>query len=513
MAKAKAQKIVRPDEPNVIIPLATSINERGVAGYTHSVTNSEDQRKLNCFYEISKNPMTGKGTLTLTKRPGVTIDETSAGSSGQLAYLVLAPLNETQFAAVFYTSGTDAKSSTNSGVTNTILAGASYIPTFVDVTAISNAQTIVVQLTLPTNINTAHRVFYITKTSLLAAGAWTEIVDADFTGYIHRGKMEHLDGYALNLTNTNLIINSDINSVANWTANGFLAKQIRQDTPIGLARLSNQILAFGGETVEVFFNNGNTIGSPLGRLPHLHEKIGMVQFFSTSGATHYYATLENRIYFIGKRSGGAIFSKSLGVFAYDGTRFERVSTPYIDKIISEEFGSLYSVTAVGFLGQTAVAICLTAPGVATQRWLMFFPDWKEWFEWTSTVFSPVNSGDYFLGVGSNRHKLYYFSGADSWQDNAVSYPWSTQFRLPTNGSARRFMHMYGVDADTDASANDLTVEISTNDCASFSTLGTIDQTQDRKLSFRGGAFRKAHIRLGNTNARPTRIHNFLARID
>ena len=75
------------------------------------------------------------------------------------------------------------------------------------------------------------------------------------------------------------------------------------------------------------------------------------------------------------------------------------------------------------------------------------------------------------------------------------------------------MPMYGVDADTDTSTNSLTVEISTDDSKTFSTLGTIDQTQDRKVLFGGGSFRKAHIRLGNTNARPSRIHNWVSRIE
>src|SRR6267154_4093948 len=87
--KAALRASVAIDEPNLVIPLATSYNERGVAGYTHTVTNSEDQRKINCCYEIVKNSATGKGTLTLSKRPGVTIEgATSYGSSTQDVYLI-----------------------------------------------------------------------------------------------------------------------------------------------------------------------------------------------------------------------------------------------------------------------------------------------------------------------------------------------------------------------------------------------------------------------------------------
>jgi len=202
------------------------------------------------------------------------------------------------------------------------------------------------------------------------------------------------------------------------------------------------------------------------------------------------------------------------VFVFDGSQFNRVSTPYIDKILSEKADSIYSVNSVGHHGQVGVGIALTAPGTATQRWLMFYPDWKEWFEWTSTIYSPVNSGPWFLGSSSgNTHRVYDFPATDNWQDDGTSYPWSAQFRVPSNGASRNFMLMYGVDADTDTSANSLTVEASDDDCATFSTLGTIDMTQDRKVLFRGGSYRKRHIRLGATNARPARLHNFLARIE
>src|SRR5258706_4423579 len=85
------------DEPNVIIPLASSYNERGITGFTHAVTNSEDQRKINCFYELVKNAMTGKGTLTLSKRPGVTDSSGGLGwgATGQDVYLIISEPNST----------------------------------------------------------------------------------------------------------------------------------------------------------------------------------------------------------------------------------------------------------------------------------------------------------------------------------------------------------------------------------------------------------------------------------
>src|SRR5258706_1418419 len=139
------------DEPNIIIPLASSYNERGVAGYTHAVTNSEDQRKINCFYELAKNAATGKGTLTLAKRPGVTVFTDTYGTSTQLSYLALS-LEFTPFAptthlyTIFNSLAGNIRSST-SAFNVTILASAGvYFPRHVDSTLISNVRNIVVQL-------------------------------------------------------------------------------------------------------------------------------------------------------------------------------------------------------------------------------------------------------------------------------------------------------------------------------------------------------------------------------
>lgn len=513
-AALKVSKAV--DEPNLVIPLASSYNERGVTGYTHSVTNSEDQRKLNCFYELAKNAMTGKGTLTLAKRNGVTVEANNWGTSTQDVFLIIKGGATPIAPWLVVKIGNDTKLATSSGLSWLILTSSTHNPAFIDKTLISQVENVIVQLRR-TSISFVQRVFF----SILNT-TWTEITDADFTAITHTGKMEHMDGYAFIMDGNNLIWNSDINSIANWTATGFIAKQAFRDRPIGLAKLGKHILAFGEQSVEVFYNAGNTTGSPLLPIGNLARRIGLVApDISLVGAGHYYCVIDRQLFFVGREAGGRyeasafLTGNSVGVYAYNGQEFGKVSSPFVDKILSEVAStSFYSVNTFGFNGQVAAAFLLTSPNATSQRWLMYFPVWKEWFEWTSTVFSSINDSGHFLPCAtSTKDRIYYFANTDNWQDNGTSYAWSTQFKLPTNGATRKFMPMYGIDADTDASANSLTVEISTDDCVSFSTLGTIDQTQDRKVLFHGGSFRKAHIRLGNTNARPTRIHNFLARIE
>lgn len=525
------------DEPNVIIPLASSYNERGVAGYTHTVTNSEDQRKINCIYEIAKNAATGKGTLTLSKRPGVTIytpasGGTSWGSASQQDYLVTVffvpnigggnPYDRA-FPLVFNTLAGNIRSSIPTGLNTTILASAVFLPAHVDISLISSTNTVIVQLSRY-DVYAVQRVFFNSTANLTVGTAWTEIVDADFTGISHIGKMEFLDGFAFILDHQNVIWNSDVNSIANWTATSFISKSIQFDLHIGLARLGTKLLAFGSNSVEIFYNAGNTVGSPLGRIPSLARNLGLVPTvrqtasLGTAGGTNYYATIGTNLYFVGKESGVSAreggSTGSIGLYVFNGTDFTKVSPSYIDKILSEKAASLYSINTMGFMGQSAVAICFSSPSSATQNWLMYFPAWNEFFEWTSTIFSPVNSFGYHLGQ-VQPDRLFTFEETDNWQDNGTSFSSTTQFRLPTNGSSTKFLPMYGVDADTDTGgiANTLTVEISTSDPQTFSTLGTIDLSLDRKVAFEGGSFTRAWMRIGNTNSRPYRIHNFLARIE
>lgn len=495
-------------KPNLNMPLAIPYNERGMAGFTHTNTNSEDQRKINCFYEVTKSALTGQGKLDLTKRPGVSVDGNSYGVSAQAAYLIITkPLgsmaDNSNTPWVISVNGSDITASDSASTSVVFSSGAGYVPCFIDKTLLSNKETIVFQAR-KADFTSAHRTFY----SDSAVASFVEITDGDFTGLTHKGKMEHMDGYAFILESTNKIYNSDLNSLAAWTATSFISKQIRQDAPIGLARLNNQILAFGDETVEAFYNAGNATGSPLLPIRQLHQKVGLVPTTFGTG-THYYCTVENRLYFVGRASGG---QRSLGVFSYNGSVFEKVSPSFIDKILGE--GSIFSVSSFGFAGQKAVAISLVVTNSATPRWLMFFPEWRDWFEWNSTVFTPVNSSQFFIGATPNQHKMYVFNtSSDNWQDAGTSFTMRTQLNLPQDGHQRKRMAEFGVLADTARASNMLSVEFSDDDYISFINIGAIDLARDIKTLNRGGSYRKRAVRLSSTNALETRLHAFIARIE
>lgn len=497
------------DSANVVLPLAASYNTRGAGlASTDVFTNGADQRKINSYYEQVTNAITGTSTLYLTKRPGVSKDGNTYGTTGQAVYLIIKPPSTASgippLPWVIATASGNIRACNSAGAISTIVAAGSLVPRFWDKMPISGTENIFVQLW--TDESTAQRVFYAS-----VIGSWTEITDGDFTGLVHRGKMEAMDGYLFTLDSMNRIYNSDLNSIANWTPTNFITKQVQQDYPRGLAKLNNQIIAFGGETMEVFNNTGNSTGSPLSSNRALFQRVGIPYFLQSSTAP-YYAIVGPRMYFLGNVSADALSNAPAGLYVYDGSSVQKVSTSIIDKIMFG--GGIESLTRITVLGQDAIAISVQSedPGFSPQYWLMYFPKWNEWFEWTNTVFGPVNDGYYFLGVGSNSHRVYYFPVADNWRDDGVDYTMTHQFKIPKSDNARSYMGMCGVKGNTARSASSLAVSFSDDDWQTTYSAGTIDMTQQKKHIYQCGSYTDRGVILTHTGNVELRLESFLARI-
>ena len=454
--------------------------------------------------------MTGKTTLYLVKRPGVTVEASSFGASSNQNTYLISKGPQVNIPWVFYydTTITDTIYASNGSTATAILASpAPYIPTFVDLVPISGAETLVVQLTGPVP---PQKVYFST-----AIGTFTQITDGDFTSINHVGKMEFMDGYAFIQDNVGKIWNSDLNSLSNWTASSFITRGVDPDSGIGgLARLGNQIISFGAYTMEVFYNAGNATGSPLSRVNQLSARVGIGHVNQNAGSNFtYYATIKNKIFFIGTTQKGSYTTNiSKGFYSYNGSAVEKISSDSIDKILSATaIQTIYSIT---FQGKQAIAITLSSFPGASSVLLIYFPEWNEWFEWTSSRFASANDGRFYIGTTTTPNKIYSFANTNTWQDNTTDYQWLHQFVLPTDGNQRKRMPYLGLKGDTATSAQNISVEFSDNDYATFSTPRNIDMTSKDKRLTRCGSF-KGHrvVRLSHTGNTEVRLEAFLARIE
>ncbi len=501
-------------KPNVTYPLVASYNPRGTVGDTNTRAGL-DQRKINSFYEPVKNTGSGMQTVYLSKRPAVT-PQSPFGVSSQTAFLISLGAgnfgNDATASWVYSTSGNDVRASDNT-TTITLQSVANYQPAFVDKTAISGVDTVVLQVY---NASTNdQRVYYSSSLP-----TWTEISSATFTTRAHIGKMEYMDGYAFVAdVSTSRIYASDLNTLDVWQPLSFVTKQIRQDALRGLAKLGKRIVAFGVQSAEVFANAGTEVGNPLVSIPDLAGNIGLtlsqnqeigVSYFT--GFTNYYTVLQNKMYFIGRPSlqGSALYS-------FDGSQFNKISRGPLDKIITEVAGAgIFSVNKIVFGGKDAVAIQLTHASTVPQRWLMYYPEWDDWFEWNSTVFSPVNSnGMRFLGVSSNANKVYGLQhSAEVYADDGVPYQWLHQFQMPKDGNTFHKMDMCQLIGDTARSTSSFSINVSfsDNDGQTFTSTRPIDMTTNEKMITRCGSYATRLVRLDYTGTETLRLEKFAARI-
>lgn len=488
------------DKPNVVLPLANSYNTRGIDAYTNAVTNGLDQRKVNCIYALIANALTGKRTLLVTKRPGFTaFAPTTWGTSGQVAHLCESPLPSVAW--LFSTSGNDIRVSDGS-VTQVIVTAAGYKPVYVDTTSISGAPYVVLQIR---NASFVQRVFYAAASDITT---WTEITDADFTALTIVGKIEHIDGFAVFMDSRNRIYNLEMNSLSSLSASSYITKTISHDEARGIWKFRNRIIAFGRDSMEEFYNAGNETGSPLRRIADSTRKHG-IRVIDVVDQRNYCAEVSGVLYWVD--------ANSFAVMAYNGAQVEQASNDSIARILQDAAsGAHYGLFRVNVGTQEALAVCLTTTAATTQRWLMYFPHLKDWFEWNSTVICPTTIQKVpttWLGVGSNQHKLYFPSTTDNWQDDGTNYDRVIQFQLPDDGNDRKFMRWLGLKQPVERSACSETVQISDDDGQTWISLGTIDCTSAKPHLYRCGSFTKRLVRLTNSSNHERRIENFLARVE
>ncbi len=506
--------------PNVAYPLAASYDPRGIAGDTNTKAGL-DQRKINSMYEVTQNSVSGKSTLFLTKRPGFNqVDSLNFGVSTQISYLAtLAPgqfINDVTASWVYATSGNACQASDSASSTNVILNAATYYPAFADKTAISGIDTNIVQLL---NYSTQDiRTFYSSSLSL-----FTEVTSVNFSTLFHTGKMEFMDGYGFVADrSTQRIYNTDLNTLDTWSPLGYITKQIRQDGLLGLGKLGKRIIAFSEQTAEVFGNAGSEVGSPLVSIPELQANIGLFRTPSVNGgvttlppgATHYYAILGGKMYFPGREGliGAALYS-------FDGSRFEKVSRGPVNKIISQNILSqtMYGIYPMTFSGQEAIAMQLTHVTTASARWLMYFPSWNDYFEWTSDKFAPVNSGGrWCVGVSTttkNKLAALELVGAQ-WTDAGANYQFLHQFQMPRDGNTFHKMDMCQLIGDTARSTSSISINVSfsDDDGQTFTSTRQIDMTTDEKMVTRCGSYATRLVRLDYTGAQEVRLEKFAAKV-
>ena len=392
--------------PTIRLPLVGTFNQRGIDGDA-ALTLNEDQRFLNCTFNLVQNPVTGKSTVYAEKRPGLGADSTV--SSGIASTGLIRPL---AFNAAFSAFG-----ETNSAVyvgtvhvgnitgralhfTETLISASSYVVlkssdgtgwyypdgakdvtsyvgdtingNFLVTTASVISDVYTGQLITGgqmgagarvSSVNTATSTFGLTvAATATSTGAVVtkepiaKILDADFisTG-VYRSAFTPLDGYLFYSTDDGNLRNSDLNSVSLYTANASIAVQQSPDPTVAVAVQKNTVVAFGTGSNEKFQNAGFAT-APLQVVKSQLEHIGSLDQRSIT-------TLDDDIFFVSTPSEG-----DLGVYQMRGLQSAKISPPNVDRIIGTNAtnGAIYAQSfKLGGYPYAAFIMSLASDGPAS----------------------------------------------------------------------------------------------------------------------------------------------------
>ena len=350
------------------IPLVGTLNQRGLEGNA-TLTLNEDQRFLNCAFDVVQNPVLGKTTVYISKRQGWGVDSVIApgdASTGlikpQSFNVTLSAFGETNSTIYFGTTSVGVITGRALHFTETLISAVAHVMIrssdgtgwyYVDgakdvltysVTTHTNtivdgiastagmysgqevSGTGIVAGTKISSVTSSVAIVLDTATTGTATVTLTKtpiakIISANFvaTGTFISAFVE-MDGFLFYSTDDGNLRNSDINSVTAYTSTAVVAPNMAPDPPRAVARHKNMVIVLGSSSKEVFYNQGS-YPSPLLRSPQFFDRIGVLDQRSVT-------TIENDIYFVSSPTAGDI-----GIYRIRGMESVRVSTPVIDRIL------------------------------------------------------------------------------------------------------------------------------------------------------------------------------------
>lgn len=358
--------------PTVRIPLVGSFTQRGLSGSAALVLN-EDQRFLNCCFEVITNPITGKSSVYLSKRPGWGQDSiVAAGSAStglckpQSFAATLTAFGETNSVIYHGTGSIGTITGRALHMTETLISGvgnvaikssdgsgwyyASDAKTVTAYTGFTSSGSTIVstissvggmyigQLITGNTIGAGARISTITGSTstivLTVASTATStgvaltkepIANIISPNFVTTGSsisaFRALDGYLFYTTDDGYINNSDLNSISSYSANARVAVQQSPDPAVAVEVQKETVLAFGFNSNQKFQNQGYSTGSPLQVIKSAVDHIGAIDQRSVTG-------IEDDLFYVAAPSEGDV-----GVYRMRGLVSTRISTIAVDKII------------------------------------------------------------------------------------------------------------------------------------------------------------------------------------
>lgn len=461
---------------NVRLPLMGAYSNRGSSP-------NKDQRFVNMFPETRKVEQLENTKIFINKRPGTSLYH-SFGATGEgrgLAY----------FAGRFYAAIAGSLYSWD-GVTQTTLLTLTGTTGHVGL--------------LWANSSSIGDYLFVCDGALgwivKSDNTVTAITDPDFPTP-HIPVPTFIDGYViLAKANSVDVYNCDLDDPLGWTTSNYLSAEMFPDKVISLARQNNQIVVFGHNSIEFFYDAANASGSPLSRNDSTTIQMGTTMPYGL------YQNEQMCAYVGASDSGGR------AVWIISGFQPKKVSDEYIERILDAE-SNLEACRGYGLRTKGHLLYILNL--ISQNRTLVYDVDEKLWHEWStnSTGNHSVFAGNYMADKSDGTPYLLHKSSGTIYKlDPNVNNDAGTSIlcelvtnRYDMDTYNRKFMSSVKLVGDRYETANSVTLQWTNDDYETWSNEKTITLTDDFPAFHRLGSFRRRAFKIKHSVDQPLRVES------
>lgn len=221
------------------------------------------------------------------------------------------------------------------------------------------------------------------------AGAGLVVInDADFPAAFRKG-FAYLDGTVYVLTAAAKVQGSGINDPINWDPLNFLTAQIEPDQGVALAKQLVYAVVFKQWSTEVFYDAGNSTGSPLSPVQGAKVNYGCASQDSVQ-------SIDGILFWISTNQAG-----SAQVMKMEGLKAETISTNSVERLLDSVNFSTETVYSFAFKEAHKFYVVTFKTANLT---LCYDVDEGMWAQWTDV------SGNYFpiVAVCADSALVHYF---------------------------------------------------------------------------------------------------------
>lgn len=461
--------------------------------FTRNVTPGEDVDYLNVFVELIQNKAIGENDYNIVKRPGTEVFYSAADADARGIYF------NSDFQKLYWVVGNTLYIfNVSTGLISNVYAGFFTTTTgevgFTDYLYDNGTQTVV--LTDGTTLK------------MLSSTDTVTTCTAPDLPVPHQPYPVFLDGYIFLLkTGTGDLYNSNLNDPMLWTAGDYISCEILPDQAIRPIKLNNYIAIFGTNSIEYFWDAGNTSGSPLQR------NDTPVKFNGYLGG---YAQWGNKAIFVGNNVEG-----QPDVFILEDLKMDSIGDVTLTRFMSSrEFDySKYRGSMVACAGHTFYVL-FSGPNftfvydLGTKLWTRWAFQQQDYFDIVGCVNVKTNNNYRCYFLRYQKGTVYDIREGYT-QDASVSYTCrgiTPNQTFDTYNQKSMSQVTVWCDKSRDSSSV-MQLSWSDNDYLTYSTPRNINFFQERPSTDRLGRFRRRAFKWEYTGSGPFRIKGLEVKIN